>query len=186
MQRTEKHFKLKNSKVFKQQLIEWAQQFETISWLDSNQYTQQHSSFDTVLAAEEFTSIKTDFSAAFEKLNEFQSLTRDYLFGYLSYDLKNDVETLESNNFDGLDFADLFFYQPQRIVFIKDNLVTFKYLKSNKDEIEQDFESIKNFKIAKKTSSKSSKTNQIKLRIQKDNNYKKVNTILQHINRGDI
>ena len=76
----------------------WAQQFDAISWLDSNQYNQKYSSFDAVLAVDEFTSIKTDYTNAFDKLKEYQSITNDYLFGYLSYDLKNDVENLSSKN----------------------------------------------------------------------------------------
>ena len=35
---------------------------------------------------------------------------------------KNDVENLSSKNFDGLDFADLYFFQPQRIILIKGNI----------------------------------------------------------------
>ena len=186
MQRIEKYFKVKNNKSFKQKLLAWAQQFETVSWLDSNQYTQEYSSFDTILAAEEFTSIKTDFKNAFDKLAEFQNGTKDYLFGYLSYDLKNDVEDLSSQNFDGLGFADLFFFQPQRIVFIKGEKVIFKYLKMIADEIDEDFKSIENFKISEEEKTKNKKANQIKLRIHKDSYMQKVTKILEHIHRGDI
>ena len=31
--------------------------------------------------------------------------------------LKNDVESLESNNFDGLQFPELYFFQPKKIFF---------------------------------------------------------------------
>ena len=46
MQRTQKQFTLKEIAIFKQQLLIWAQQYEAICWLDSNQYNQKYSSFD--------------------------------------------------------------------------------------------------------------------------------------------
>lgn len=71
------------------------------------------------MAVEEFTSIKTDYFNAFEKLKEYQSSTNDYIFGYISYDVKNDTEKLSSNNFDGLNFADFYFFQPQKTNFLQ-------------------------------------------------------------------
>ncbi|MNT62219.1 hypothetical protein D3C72_1999150 [compost metagenome] len=99
-----------NTKLFKEQLLSWAQQFREVIFLDSNSYPQQYSSFDCILAVDAFTSLKTDYYNAFEELKQYQQNTKDWLFGYLSYDLKNDIEKLQSNNFDGLYFPDLFFF----------------------------------------------------------------------------
>ncbi len=185
MQRIQKTFTVESIDDFKSKLLVWAQQFDAISWLDSNQYNQKYSSFSAVLAVDEFTSIKTDYTNAFEKLKEYQSITNDYIFGYLSYDLKNDVESLSSKNFDGLDFADLYFFQPQRIVLIKDNTVEFSYLKMIDDEIDDDFNNI--IAIINETDTKPAAQDlKIKLRIHKDEYYKKVNSVLDHIHRGDI
>jgi para-aminobenzoate synthetase component 1 len=129
MQRTLRTFSVDNIHEFKQNLLSWAQQFQTIVWLDSNNYQQQYSSFNCALAVDEFTAIKTDYYNAFEKLKEYQTTTKDYIFGYISYDVKNDVEQLSSNNFDGLDFADLYFFQPKKLIFINQNSVEFHYLK---------------------------------------------------------
>ncbi|WP_439132637.1 anthranilate synthase component I family protein [Polaribacter sp.] len=184
MQRITKTFQLKNVQQFKKQLFLWAQQSETVIWLDSNNYNQQYSSFDGVLAVEEFTSIKTDYYNAFKKLKEYQTITKDYIFGYISYDVKNDVEQLSSKNFDGLDFPDLYFFQPQKLFFINQNTVEFQYLKLVDDEIESDFENIQKSKSLEIQKSKNNI--KIKLRIHKDEYYKKVTKILEHIQRGDI
>jgi anthranilate/para-aminobenzoate synthase component I len=104
---------------FKNQLLHWANQHREVVFLDSNQYHQKYSSYDAVLAVDAFTSIKTDFENAFQDLYQYQSQTKDWLFGYLSYDLKNDTEDLHSNNFDGLDFPVLFFFQPKKLFLIK-------------------------------------------------------------------
>lgn len=188
--RTIQTFSIDSPLEFKQRLFQWSQQYETIVWLDSNNYQQQYSSFNCCLAVEEFTSIKTDFQGAFDKLKEYQSYTKDFLFGYISYDVKNDVEQLSSKNFDGLDFADLYFFQPQKLIFIKDNTVEFQYLKMIDDEIEEDFEDIleTNINVDFNTVEKSSEQEKIKikLRIHKDEYHERVEKMLAHIHRGDI
>ncbi len=185
--RTSTFFTVENIQKFKQKLFVWAQQFDTAIWLDSNNYEQQYSSFDCALAAEEFTSIKTDYHNAFDKLKEYQSFTKDYLFGYLSYDVKNDVEKLTSKNFDGLHFPDLYFFQPQKLIFIKGNRVEFCYLHMVDDELEEDFLAIiETNPTIKKYPQQVTHDVKIKLRIHKDEYYQKVAKVLQHIRRGDI
>jgi para-aminobenzoate synthetase component 1 len=186
MSRTTETFTIKNIQKFKGQLLQWAQQFETVLWLDTNNYQQQYNSFNGALAVEEFTSIKTDYKNAFEKLKEYQSITKDYIFGYISYDVKNDVEHLTSNNFDGLDFADIYFFQPQKLFFIKENTVEFHYLKMVDDEIETDFKAICNTQPKDLTSGDLKNDIKIKLRIHKDEYHQKVTKILDHIKRGDL
>ena len=184
MQRTTRTFTVDNTIEFKDNLLSWAQQFETVIWLDSNNYHQKYSSFDAALAADDFTSIKTDYYNAFEKLKEYQTITKDYIFGYITYDVKNDVEQLSSKNFDGLDFADLYFFQPKKLVFIKGNSVEFQYLRMVDDEIESDFDEILK---SKNTIIQQSKSDiKIKLRIHKDEYHAKVTEVLEHIKRGDI
>lgn len=188
MQRTVRTFSIENSNL-NQKLLKWAQQFETVIWLDSNNHQQTYSSYQSILAIDEFTSIKTDYTNAFEKLKEYQSTTQDYIFGYVSYDVKNDTEKLTSNNYDGLNFADLFFFQPKKILFIKNNKIEFHYLGMVDDEIEEDFLAIKEIKIEEHINhfdSNNNKVIKIKLRIHKDEYHQKVNKILDHIHRGDI
>ena len=110
-----------NPLLLKKQLLQWSQQFREIVFLDSNEHTTQYSSYDCILAVDAFTSIQTDFLNAFEDLNVYQKTTKDWLFGYLSYDLKNDTEKLVSKNKDELHFPDLFFFQPKKIIYIKNN-----------------------------------------------------------------
>ena len=184
--RTTQTFSIDFPSDFKQRLFRWSQQFETIVWLDSNNYEQQYTSFDGCLAVDEFTSIKTDSQNAFEKLKEYQSYTKDYIFGYISYDVKNDVEKLTSTNFDGLGFDDLFFFQPQKLIFIKGNTVKFHYLKMIDDEIEEDFEEISSYNFQPKLKSKNTNDLKIKLRIHKDEYHQRVNSVLNHIQQGNI
>jgi para-aminobenzoate synthetase component 1 len=182
--RTKQIHSLKNTKNFKNQLLIWAQQFDDVVWLDSNNYKQKHAKYDAVLAVDAFTSIKTDYHKGFEKLKEYQTSTKDWIFGYLTYDLKNDVEDLSSNNFDGLEFPDLYFFQPKRLFFFKDNQVEIQYLNMVDDEIESDLETIEKSKNL--VIEKANDPIKIKLRIHKDEYFEKVNNLLAHIHRGDI
>ncbi|WP_223034198.1 aminodeoxychorismate synthase component I [Hanstruepera marina] len=176
-------YQVENLEAFKIQVLQWSQQFREVVWMDSNHYEQKYSSFDAILAVDAFTSIQTDYMEAFNKLKDYQTTTDDWIFGYLTYDLKNAIENLESNNFDGLKFPDLFFFQPQKLFLIKDNTITFSYLNVVADEMELDFETISNIELVEQSKSDSVK---IKLRIHRDEYLEKLNAMLSHIHRGDI
>lgn len=181
--RVNKTFTLKNTSHFKQQLLQWSQEFNEVVWLDSNLHTQAYSEYDAILAVDGFTVLKTDAQNAFEDLKTYQSTTKDWLFGYLSYDLKNDTELLTSNNFDGLNFPDLYFFQPKKLWLLKDNILEAHYLAMVDDEIDEDFNTINTLQLFEEVSSNTLK---IKLRTSKDDYFKKLNNILEHIHRGDI
>src|SRR5690606_39554271 len=84
---------------------------------------------------------------AFSKLKEYQSTTKDWIFGYLSYDLKNAIEDLKSENFDGLQFPELYFFQPKKLFLIKGDSVEICYLNIVSDELENDLNAISQFEL---------------------------------------
>ncbi len=177
------HKPISNPEQFKEQLLTWSQQFREVVFLDSNSHTQEYSSFDCVLAVDAFTSLKTDFHNAFDDLKQYQQTTKDWLFGYLTYDLKNDVEELKSANFDGLNFPDLFFFQPKKIFLLKGNELEIRYLLLCDDEVEEDFNEIVKSQKSKVESAVSLKIEQ---RISKEFYIEKVNKMLHHIHVGDM
>ncbi len=185
--RTSIYKSIVNVSEFKNLLLHWSNQFREVVFLDSNcnyNKNKKYSSYDYVLAVDAFTSIKTDYHNSFQDLHQYQSQTKDWLFGYLSYDLKNNVENLTSNNFDGLYFPDLFFFQPKKLFLIKENQVEIQYLNMCDEEIESDFQEISN-----KTNFRDFATlreTKIDQRISKENYITKVSKILEHIHHGDI
>jgi para-aminobenzoate synthetase component 1 len=172
-----------NLTQFKKQLLNWSQQFREVVFMDSNDYPQQYSSYDCILAVDAFTAIKTDYHNAFEDLKQYQQATRDWLFGYLSYDLKNDIEVLHSNKFDGLNFPDLFFFQPKKLFLLKGSELEIQYLNMCDDEIEVDLMEIS---IQDSVSNNPTSVFEIKQRISRENYLEKSSKILEHIHRGDI
>ena len=175
---------LQDSITFKKQLLAWGNQYREVIFLDSNDYPQDYSSYDCVLAVDAFTSIKTDYFNAFEDLKQYQSQTRDWLFGYLSYDIKNDTEDLVSENQDGLHFPDLFFFQPKKLFLVKGNQLEIQYLNMCDDEVEEDLEEIR---LQITTDYRLQITDcRIEQRISEEKYVAKVTEMLAHINRGDI
>ena len=47
---------------------------------------------------------------SFNALEKYQRQVQDWLFGYMSYDLKNELEDLRSSNSDGLQFPQMHFF----------------------------------------------------------------------------
>ncbi|HET8885527.1 MAG TPA: anthranilate synthase component I family protein [Salinimicrobium sp.] len=182
--RTTKQFQLSNSD-FKKKLFHWAKQFDEIVWLDSNKYDHKYSDYDAVLAVEAFTAIKTDYVSAFEKLKEYQQQTADWIFGYLSYDLKNDTENLISANSDRLHFPDLYFFQPKKIFLLKGNVLEVHYLKMVDDEIDTDLDAIMNSELLH-NSNPTVELPRIQSKISKEAYFSKVEKMLAHIQHGDI
>ena len=171
--------------MFRGNLLLWAQQFEEVLWLESNGHTDRYGSFDALLAVDALTSLETDYRNAFDALKEYQNQTGDWLFGYLSYDLKNDVEALCSRNHDGLGFSELYFFQPKKIICIKGNTVEFQYLNMVDEEVETDFKEISAIN-PRAGRSKKNHPPKIKLRIFKDAYFEQVRKMLEHIHRGDL
>ncbi|RKS53488.1 para-aminobenzoate synthetase component 1 [Gillisia mitskevichiae] len=186
--RTTTEFLLEDPAAFKKKLFQWSSQFYEIAWLDSNNYPQTSSNYEAILAVEAFTALKTDHHGAFEQLKEYQETTKDWIFGYLSYDLKNDLENLSSKNIDELEFPDLYFFQPQKLILVGKEKVEFRYLKMVDDEINSDFDEILQQELDLKNiaSEEIITAKPIQARISKEQYLSKVSEMLEHIHRGDI
>lgn len=180
--RTSIHKYIADPKEFKHQILTWSQSFREIIFLDSNNNSGEYQDFDMLLAVDAFTSIKTDYHNAFEDLKQYQQTTADWIFGFLAYDLKNDLEILQSDNFDGLTFPDLFFFQPKKIFILKGNELEIKYLNLCNDEINEDFNAISETHLSTTIYPKIN----ISQRISQEAYIAKTNKMLEYIRRGDI
>ena len=185
MQRMYRSFALPAVEPFKVQLLHWAEQNKIFFWLNSHFHKDRYSGFESVLALGVASCLQSDKAKnAFEKLHHFQQKQKDFLFGFLSYDLKNDIETLHSHHRDGLCFPKLFFFVPEKIIFIKKNRVVFQYLKDVEKDIEKDFEQIRNYTLPVKPVPQ--KKIHLKNRISKRQYLEKVNTLQKNIQKGNV
>jgi para-aminobenzoate synthetase component 1 len=166
-----------NISDFKQKALHWANQFDVCCLLDSHQYKDAYSAYDFIIAADVHTEIKSDSGNAFNKLKEFQMACKQWLFGFFSYDLKNETEKLESNHPDHLKFPDLYFFVPKYLIAVKNGKPE---ILIGEDSI---LNEIDNFKIESKPLLTALKINQA---ISKNQYISKVEKLKTHIIRGDI
>lgn len=178
--------RVKDNKGFKEALLQWAQKHQEIVWLDSNAHRDKYSGYDAILAVDAFTAIKTASRGAFDALQEYQQSTADWIFGYLSYDLKNDTEELYSANHDGLQFPELYFFQPKKLFLLKGDEVEMLYLRLVDDEMDEDFREVQDLIGTINERSPEALKISLKSRVSKGEYLKKVKQMLYHIQRGDI
>ena len=182
--RTRVQYAVSDPDDFAKKLLEWSRQFRELIWLDSNKHRDPYGNFDCLLAVDAASKISLNYSGAFEALADYYNRVDDWIFGYLAYDLKNDLEPLTSMNEDGLFFPDLQFFQPKKIIRLKNGLAEFIYLSEFHSEIDSDFRSILTCSFHNKQIFQSS--GKIGKKLLKDQYLQKVNRLLQHIRRGDI
>ncbi len=117
---------------------------------------------------------------SFLELSKFHDQKKDWLFGYLSYDLKNEIEALSSNNTDNFNADNLFFFIPKYVLLLNNGVLEVQTYESKEscDRFIQGF----NF------SDFDSFDDEIHL--VSSNNKKsylqKIDIIKEHIQRGDI
>lgn len=176
-----------SSALSKENVLQWAQNFDDVVFLESNKDTQaeqeKYAEIEAVLAIGAHQTLSCEAENAFQKLKDFRKRNKDYLFGYFSYDLKNDTEELVSNNPDHLGFPALHFFQPKKVILWKNNRVEFLYLDAYDKEIPNDIEAIKQVNIPSENSLTKC---DIVSRLSKEGYFEKVSSVLKHIHRGDI
>ena len=82
---------------------------------------------------------------SFQSLREFHAQYCDWMFGYLSYDLKNEIEKLVSENQDGIKANNTSFFIPKYVFLLKGNdleVLTFQ-LKAKTDAFLQSLSQLK-------------------------------------------
>ena len=104
-----------------------------------------------------------------------------YLFGYLGYDLKNEIEVLSSGNNDNIGFPDLFFFRPKYVVEINENISTYKQGKKTDatEKFIRDFFSNQKADISPIPIS-------LKERISKETYFNRINELKKHLQSGDV
>jgi para-aminobenzoate synthetase component I len=104
----------------KQKAAFWADQFPVSMVLDSNgcNHALGLGKYELLIAVGEESSI-TPIENSFESLHHFrQNNPGKWMFGWFTYDLKNQLEKLVSNHPDGIGFAPLYFFIPKKLIVI--------------------------------------------------------------------
>ena len=97
-------------------MLNWVKPFNIFCLLDNSGYQFETPAFESLLAVGCKARLQVQAGKAFEALKAFSAAQQDWLFGHLAYDLKNETEQLQSNNADGVGFADLHFFVPEIVL----------------------------------------------------------------------
>ena len=171
---------LKNQLItadFKQKALHWANQFDVCCFLDSNNYKDDYSEYEFVLAAGCKAELKSAEGNGFELLKQFYETHKQWLFGFFGYDLKNELEDLKSENADRLTFPELYFFVPQYLIVSRNNQL--EVILGDEAVLGQ-IENIKLFQVEDMPELS------IQKRISKNEYITKVNALKKHILQGDI
>jgi para-aminobenzoate synthetase component 1 len=148
------------------------------------QSNDNYSSYKYLAAVGVVKEISSTFKHGLNDLDISVNNDHCWHFGFFGYDLKNEIEKLNSNNFDYLSWPDLYFFQPKHVLLIND-----KHLEilSHKDS-EQTPDSIYNKLINKKGkyTNFQHKTYNLRPRLSRSEYGDIINKLKQHILRGDI
>ena len=170
-----------NSVDFKPKALAWAQQFEHACFLQSNGYQDEYAAIDAILAVEavhKFESIDTN---TFKNLEIFKAKhPKKWMFGFLGYDLKHEIEGLATTFANPLQFPDCFFFIPSTLIQFTGNFIEIEA--KNPQQI---FDEISNFK-PHSSSISALKSINIKPRLSKKEYFAAFDHMLSHIRRGDI
>jgi len=110
-------FPVNDVELIKLKMLNWANQFSIFCFLDNNNYNFDTPDFECLLAAGCKYSIRASAGNAFEQLKLFSNNNKEeWIFGHLGYDLKNEIEQLHSDNFDGIQFPDTHFFVPEFVL----------------------------------------------------------------------
>ncbi len=115
-------------KVFKQKAAQWAKQFEVCCLLDNNSCKNAFglNEIEFALAAGVLDSISGNGKEDWDALKAFidKHSQESPVFGFFSYDLKNQIENLESLHPDHIQFPCLYFFVPKHVILIDNNQQT--------------------------------------------------------------
>lgn len=111
-----------DSETLKQSVVELCATQSYASFLDSHHHREKNHRYNWIAALGAGKVLQPE-GEPFEKLKEFHRQEQDWLFGHLSYDLKNELESLESSSEDIIGFAQLLFFVPETVVLAKEGQV---------------------------------------------------------------
>ncbi len=177
------------------------ERFDRVCVFDSNPQTNKNKYIqkaEIVAVGSTRELIINNSGKALEQLQEFYNQRKPWLFGYLSYDLKNEIEQLSSKNHDGLAFPVLHFFVPKVVMQFEFSVVSVFYDDDFVTETEAD--EIYNLSInppspsfgklrtgfSKGELKKNSSGIHIQSKITKQEYIDSVNQLKQHIRKGNI
>jgi para-aminobenzoate synthetase component 1 len=172
-------FQIDNFNEFKSKMLNWVKPFNIFCFLDNHHYNFSQPSFECLLAAGSLQSLHQGEENVFDRLQNFLLNKNDWIFGHLSYDLKNNIEELSSGNIDFIQFPSMFFFVPEIILILKEDQLQIGVVNSEADTVFNEILSSIAATLPVNTSIN------LKARFSKEEYLETIKQIQQNILRGD-
>lgn len=173
-------FPLNDLDSIKQQVFNWASRFDTCCFLDNQQYESGTGSFECMAGVGEIARLETASGIAFERLRQFSSVQKDWLFGHFSFDLKTETDAVPSRLPDHIGFPGLFFFVPKIIVLLNQDSLSIGLMDDHHERILEEI---------RQAPPPSTAVQQLPLnvlpRIKKEEYLRIIEKLKSHIFRGD-
>jgi len=178
MNRKEKVFKVENINDFKDKLLFFSKSKENVILLDSN---SKKNDYEFIFSYGKISELKS-FDNSLDKLDNYIKQVDDWIFGFISYDLKDEIEGFNSKNLKYFDVPNLSFFQPSTI-WVFDG-VELKALYFDEKELFDVWNEINKIHISC-DSIESNPNVELKGRLSKEEYIKKIKNIKKRIKMGD-
>ena len=174
-----------NNTLFKQQLCNASVNEGTAVILDGNGFKspdciETNQNYDFIAGLQSIGQCTTDLN----HLYQFHSEHQDWMLGFLSYDLKNQLEDLSSDNPDRIEMPELFFFRPRYLFLFDGDNWQVGYLNEydSKESVLAYIDEFKSICIVEED------LGEVKLNHQLSHNeyLEAIEKVLWHIQRGDI
>ncbi|WP_202915910.1 anthranilate synthase component I family protein [Pontibacter pamirensis] len=109
---------------FRLKALAWADQHPHVAYYNPNNIPYPHDGFEHLLAFSSDASLSLREEDAFNSLRQELQQNHPLLCGFLTYDLKNQVEKLQSKNADNIEFPLLHFFSPTLYMYFKQDSIS--------------------------------------------------------------
>lgn len=159
--------------------------YNSLFYFDSNEFNDSKfnlSKFDCLLAGGVEDEIIANTNSL-EKLQAFIDKHKGkWMVGFISYDVKNEIENLKSTNEDKLQFPLVHFIVPQTVVKVKDH----EQVIYNYGNADYEITGSENYFVANKCEILFGGVNELQSKIDKEKYLQKIGAIKKHIQLGNI
>lgn len=165
-------------------LLDISKSFNDFCLLNSNNYKEDKYSKYNLLAGIGAHKQITVNNKSLDELYNFQKECNDTIFGFLSFDIKNEIEDLKSENFDGIKMPSIHFFQPKLIIKLQNNNLIIKQTHPDYKELADEVS-----EMLQNNNSDFDDYNlnlNLKQRTSEEEYHNAITKILEHIQYGDV
>ena len=172
--------------TWKRRILEWSRSFDICCHLDSN-HSCIDGKYELLVGIEACESLnltsKNQLNNVLDTFANALETSAYWWFGYLGYDLKNEIELLQSTQLDTTHFPDLSFFAAKTVIYIQKDALFIESIDRDPKDL---FNQLSHFESSTESPRVSNKIPTVRHRVPEKSYLETIDTIKQHIVAGDI